>query len=84
MKSSDSISYSKSSSVINTNIEKLVKGNFSPDRLTAQYPVVVPIRKVRNTKGIFKMIMGVVYFISLVYFLIRLLTWLERIKQDNT
>ena len=74
MKSPDSITYSKSSSVINTNIEKLVKGNFSPGGLSAQYPVVIPKRKVGDTKGIFKMIMGVVYFISLVYFLIRLLT----------
>jgi len=74
MKSPDSITYSKSSSVINTNIEKLVKGNFSPGRLNAQYTAVIPKRKTRNTKGIFKMIMGVVYFISLVYFLIRLLT----------
>ena len=30
MKSPDSILYSKNSSVINTSIEKLVKGNFSP------------------------------------------------------
>ena len=73
MKSPDSITYSKSSSVINTNIEKLVKGNFSPGSL-APYTVVIPKRKARNTKGIFKMIMGVVYFVSLVYFLARLLT----------
>ena len=74
MKSSDSISYSKSSSVINTNIEKLVKGNFSPGSLITPYTVVVPKSKPRNTKGIFKMIMGVIYFVSLVYFLTRLLT----------
>ncbi len=74
MKSPDSITYSKSSSVINTNIEKLVKGNFSPGSLNAPYTVVIPKRKARNTKGIFKMIFGVVYFVSLVYFLTRLLT----------
>ena len=73
MKSSDSISYSKSSSVINTNIEKLVKGNFSPGRLNTPYTVVVPSSKTGNRKGIFKMIIGVVYFVSLVYFLTRLL-----------
>jgi len=73
MKSSDSISYSKSSSVINSNIEKLVKGNFSPGSLNTPYTVVIPNGKARNRKGIFKMILGVVYFISLVYFLTRLL-----------
>ena len=74
MKSPDSITYLKSSSVITTNIEKLVKGNFSPGSLNAPYTVVVPKRKAWHTQGIFKMIMGVVYFVSLVYFLIRLLT----------
>ncbi len=73
MKSPDSITYSKSSSVINTSIEKLVKGNFSPGSLNAPYTVVGPIRKAGNAKGIFKMIMGVVYFVSLVYFVTRLL-----------
>ncbi len=74
MKSPDSITYSKSSSVINTNIEKLVKGNFSPGNVITPYAAVLPKRIARNTKGIIKMIMGVVYFISLVYFLTRLLT----------
>ena len=74
MKSPDSLTYSKSGSVINTNIEKLVKGNFSPGSFNAPYTVVVPKEKARNAKGIFKMIMGIVYFVSLVYFLTRLLT----------
>ena len=73
MKSPDSITYSKSSSVINTSIEKLVKGNFSPGSLNAPYTVVGLKRKAGNAKGIFKMIMGVVYFVSLVYFVTRLL-----------
>ena len=73
MKSQDSIAYSKSSSVINTNIEKLVKGNFSPASLNAPYTVVRPKSKARNNKGVFKMIMGIVYFVALVYFLTRLL-----------
>jgi len=72
MKSPDSITYSKSSSVVNTNIEKLVKGNFSPTSLNAPYTIVVPNSKARHTKGIFKMVMGVVYFVALVYFLTRL------------
>jgi len=74
MKSPDSITYSKSTSVINTNIEKLVKGNFSPASLNTHHNVAVPTRKARSAKGVFKMIMGVVYFVSLVYFLTRLLT----------
>jgi len=73
MKSSDSISYSKSSSIINTNIEKLIKGNFSPGSLNTPYNVVVPSSESRNRKATFKMIMGVVYFVSLVYFLTRLI-----------
>lgn len=73
MKSPDSITYSKSSSVINTNIEKLVKGNFSPVSLNAPHTVVGPKSKTRNNKGVFQMIMGVVYFVALVYFLTRLL-----------
>jgi membrane-associated protease RseP (regulator of RpoE activity) len=74
MKSSDSITYSKSGSVINTNIEKLVKGNFSPGSLSTPYSVVVPKGKASNSKDIFKMIMGIVYFVLLVYFLSRFLT----------
>lgn len=74
MKSPDSITYSKSSSVINTNIEKLVKGNCSPTSLNAPYSIVDSKRKARDTKGFVKMIMGIVYFVSLVYFLSRLLT----------
>ena len=78
MKSPDSITYAENSSVINTNIEKLVKRNFSPGGFDTPYKVVIPVRETRNSKGIFKMIMGVVYFVSLVYFLGKLLTW-ERI-----
>lgn len=74
MKSPDSISYAKNSSVINTDIEKLVKGNFSPGSFNTPYTVAIPQEKGRNAKGIFKMIMGIVYFVSLVYFLTRLLT----------
>ncbi len=74
MKSPDSLTYSKSGSVINTNIEKLVKGNFSPGSFNAPYTVAIPKEKSRNAIGIFKMIMGIVYFVSLVYFLTRLLT----------
>lgn len=74
MKSPDSVAYSKSSSVINTNIEKLVKGNYSPASFNASYTMVIPKRKARDAKGILKMIIGVVYFVSLVYFLTRLLT----------
>ena len=74
MKSPDSISYTKNSSVINTNIEKLVKGNFSPGSFNAPYTVTVSKEKARNAKSIFKMIMGIVYFVSLVYFLTRFLT----------
>jgi len=73
MKSPDSTTYSKSSSAISTNIEKLVKGNFAPGSLNAPYTMVIPKRKARSTKGIYKMIMGVVYFVSLVYFLTKLL-----------
>jgi hypothetical protein len=73
MKSPDSITYGKSSSIINTNIEKLVKENFSPGSYNAPYTVVAPNEKARNTKGIVKMIMGIAYFISFVYFLTRLL-----------
>ncbi len=74
MKSPDSLTYSKSGSVINTNIEKLVKGNFSPGSFNAPYTVAIPKEKSRNATGIFKMIMGIVYFVSLVYFLTKLLT----------
>ena len=74
MKSPDSLTYSKSGSVINTSIEKLVKGNFSPGSFNAPYIVAIPKEKSRNAIGIFKMIMGIVYFVSLVYFLTRLLT----------
>ncbi len=74
MKSPDSLTYSKSGSVINTNIEKLVKGNFSPGSFNAPYTEIVSKEKARNAKGIFKMIMGIVYFVSLVYFLTRFLT----------
>jgi len=74
MKSPDSLTYSKSGSVINTSIEKLVKGNFSPGSFNAPYTVAIPKAKSRNAIGIFKMIMGIVYFVSLVYFLTRLLT----------
>jgi hypothetical protein len=74
MKSPDSIRYSKSSSVISSSIEKLIKGNFSPGSLNTPYSVVIPKGEARNYKGIFKMIMGVVYFVLLVYFLSRLLT----------
>lgn len=74
MKSPDSLTYSKSGSVINTNIEKLVKGNFSPGSFNAPYTVAIPKEESRNATGILKMIMGIVYFVSLVYFLTKLLT----------
>ena len=74
MKSPDSVTYLKRNSLINTNIEKLVKGNFSPSSKKTDYGVDVTQGGTRNTKAIFKMIMGVAYFISLAYFLTELLT----------
>lgn len=74
MKSNNSERYLKRGSIINTNIEKLIKGDFSPGRIKTSFTVVVPEGKVENKKGIVKMILGMVYFVSLVYFLTKLLT----------
>ncbi len=74
MKSPDSTAYSRQETLINTNIEKLVKGKFTPNIGGAHYNVIIPKENEGNRKGLFKMIMGMVYFVSLVYFLTKLLT----------